>query len=154
MIGQEYKGILPRLAAQIIDGIVLLIIFLLSIYVTFRAVFADVWLTPLDSYFYASVIFVSIQFLYFSILEGYSGMTVGKRALKMKVVNEDGSPCGVGPSLIRNILRFVDAIPYPLYIAGAYWVDKSTKRQRLGDRVAHTVVIGTSKPRPVPSPSS
>jgi len=148
LIGQEYKGIWSRLAAQIVDGMVLLVLFLLVVYVTFRTVFAGVLMTPLESYFYASIIFVSIQFLYFAILEGYTGTTIGKRALKMKVAKEDGSACGMGASLIRNILRFVDAIPYPLYFAGAYWVDKSPKKQRLGDRVAHTVVIGASESVP------
>ena len=148
LTGQEYKGIWSRLAAQIIDGIVLLILFLLVIYVVFRTVFAGVWMSPLESYFYASVIFVSLQFLYFSILEGYAGTTIGKRVLKMRVAKEDGSACGIGSSLVRNILRFVDAIPYPLYFAGAYWVDKSPKKQRLGDRIAHTVVIGASKSVP------
>lgn len=154
LTAQEYKGIWSRLAAQIIDGVVLLVLFVLAIYVIFRTVFADVWMSPLESYFYASVIFVSIQFIYFSILEGSTGTTVGKRALKMKVAKEDGSTCGMSASLIRNILRFVDAIPYPLYFAGTYLVDKSPKKQRLGDRVAHTVVIRTSGPSLVPAPGS
>ena len=113
MIGQDYKGTWPRPAAQIVDGIVLLVVFVPVIYVTFRTIFADVWMSPLESYFYASAIFASIQFLYFSIPKGYTGTTVGKKALKMKVAKEYGSACGIGSSLIRNILRFVDAIPYP-----------------------------------------
>jgi uncharacterized RDD family membrane protein YckC len=35
------------------------------------------------------------MFLYFIILEGIVGATIGKMALKMKVVKEDGSPCGL-----------------------------------------------------------
>ena len=152
LIGQDYKGTWPRPAAQIVDGIVLLVVFVPAIYVTFRTIFADIWMIPLESYFYASAIFASIQFLYFSITKKYTGTTVGKKALKTKVTKEDGSACGIGSSLIRNILRFVDAISYPLYFARVYWVDKSPKRQRLGDRGAHTVVISTSGSRVVASP--
>jgi uncharacterized RDD family membrane protein YckC len=84
----------------------------------------------------------TIIFLYFFPLEGFTGTTVGKRILKMKVVREDGSPCTPASSLVRNALRFVDFFPYLLpYALGAWWIYWSPKKQRIGDRAAHTVVI-------------
>ena len=49
MNAQNYKGVWSRLAAQIVDALVLLVLFILSIFVIFRTVFANVWLTPLES---------------------------------------------------------------------------------------------------------
>ena len=81
-----------------------------------------------------------IMFLYFVVLEGSTGATIGKKLLKIKVVREDGSTCGFGPSLVRNILRIVDALP-ALYIIGMILIARSDKKQRLGDKLAKTVVI-------------
>jgi uncharacterized RDD family membrane protein YckC len=60
--------------------------------------------------------------------------------LKIKVVREDGSPCGIVPAIIRNILRIVDGLPF-LYIIGMILISRSSKKQRLGDSVAKTVVV-------------
>jgi uncharacterized RDD family membrane protein YckC len=146
VLKQEYKGLSIRFAAQVIDGIVLGILFMLAVYVVFRTLFADAWMSPLDSFFYGAAIFGLLQFVYFTILEGITGTTIGKRAFKMKVVRENGQPCGMRSSLVRNILRFVDAISYlaPYVVAGFLFVPRSPKKQRLGDRVAQTVVVASA----------
>lgn len=72
--------------------------------------------------------------------------------MKMKVVREDGSPCRLGPSVIRNILRIVDILPF-LYIVGMVLIARSGKKQRLGDRVAHTVVVRQTPRRGLRSPN-
>jgi uncharacterized RDD family membrane protein YckC len=62
-----------------------------------------------------SIILV-VYFLYFTLLEGHDGQTVGKMAVKIKVVKEaDGSPIDYGESAVRMILRVIDGlfcIPY------------------------------------------
>jgi len=70
-------------------------------------------------------------------------MTVGKKVLRIKVAKEDGGPCGITSSLIRNLLRIIDVLPF-LYIVGMILVTRSSKRQRFGDAVAHTVVVAQS----------
>jgi uncharacterized RDD family membrane protein YckC len=70
------------------------------------------------------------------------GGTLGKMALGMKVVKEDGAKLDWGASLIRNILRIVDGFFF--YLVGAIVVWTSKKRQRLGDMVAHTLVVRKS----------
>jgi uncharacterized RDD family membrane protein YckC len=52
-------------------------------------------------------------------------------------------------ALIRNILRIVDGLF--VYLVGAILVWKSDKRQRLGDRVAHTVVVRASSVQQAPA---
>ncbi len=68
------------------------------------------------------------------------GATLGKKVVKIKVVKEDGSACGIGPAFVRTLLRIIDGLPF-LYIIGMVLIARSDKKQRLGDRVAKTVVV-------------
>ncbi len=87
-----------------------------------------------------ALIALIIYFLYFTLLEGHNGQTVGKMAVKIKVVKEaDGSPIDYGEAAVRTILRVIDGLF--LYLIGAILIRSSDEKQRLGDRVAHTVVV-------------
>jgi uncharacterized RDD family membrane protein YckC len=78
--------------------------------------------------------------LYYVGLEATLGATLGKLALGLRVVDLDGrSPIGWRSSLARNCLRAVDGLFG--YLVGALLVRTSPSRQRLGDRVAGTVVV-------------
>lgn len=79
---------------------------------------------------------------YYVLMEWFWGGTVGKLAVGIRVRTTGGQPIGLRESLVRNILRIVDAIPYCIpYLLGAVLVWASPDRQRLGDRAARTVVI-------------
>lgn len=80
---------------------------------------------------------------YFVLLEGLLGATLGKLAVGICVRAEDGQRCGLQAALVRNVLRVVDVLPL-FYLVGAVLVWKSETRQRLGDRVAKTVVVRRS----------
>jgi len=70
------------------------------------------------------------------------GQTVGKMAVKIKVVKEDGTKISYIDALVRTVLLVIDAIPYFIpYLLGAILIWSSGKKQRLGDRVAHTIVV-------------
>lgn len=80
--------------------------------------------------------------VYFMLLEGLTGATVGKLLLGIRVVNEDGSKLTWTGSIVRNVSRLVDEFPYVIpYLVGAIAVWSSPTRQRLGDRWAHAVVV-------------
>jgi uncharacterized RDD family membrane protein YckC len=67
------------------------------------------------------------------------GRTPGKRVLGIRVVRLDGAPVGLGESLARNLLR---ALELPLgYAPGVLAVALGSRRQRLGDLVAGTLVV-------------
>lgn len=67
------------------------------------------------------------------------GRTPGKRALGIRVVRMDGAPVGVVESLARNVLR---AVEVPLgYAPGVLAIALGSRRQRLGDLVAGTLVV-------------
>jgi uncharacterized RDD family membrane protein YckC len=80
-----------------------------------------------------------ITFAYYSPQEGLFSLTIGKRLLGLRVLGKDGDPASIRESLIRNFLRFVDWLPF-LYLLGAVTITISTKKQRLGDIAAGTIV--------------
>ena len=78
--------------------------------------------------------------LYYILLEGYLGQTVGKMLLGIKVVREDnGEVPGLGGATIRTLLRIVDGLFS--YLVAFISVLISGKNQRLGDMAAHTLVV-------------
>lgn len=80
-----------------------------------------------------------IMLAYYITLEGIFGATIGKLMIGLRVVKLDGSAINWRASVVRNLLRFVDGIVF--YIVGAILIWTSPQRQRLGDRLADTVVI-------------
>ena len=65
--------------------------------------------------------------------------TLGKKAMGLKVVRENGEAMDWGAVIIRNLLRIIDGIAF--YLVGAIVVWVSKKRQRLGDMAAKTLVV-------------
>jgi uncharacterized RDD family membrane protein YckC len=82
-----------------------------------------------------------LGFAYFIVPEALWGGTPAKLMLGMRVVNEeDGGKIDWVKSILRNLLRIVDSLP-ALYLVGFILMVASPKNQRLGDRVAKTVVV-------------
>jgi uncharacterized RDD family membrane protein YckC len=77
-------------------------------------------------------------FAYHWLLEGLAGATLGKFIMGLRVVGPSGKPCGLKPSLLRNLLRLVDGLGF--YLIGLLVAIFSKKRQRLGDHLGKTVV--------------
>lgn len=87
-----------------------------------------------------SLIGLVITFGYYIYFEGTYGQTIGKMALDIVVVTEDGDDVDYGPATIRTILRIIDALPF-LYLVGIILVLVTDRKQRLGDIAADTVVV-------------
>jgi uncharacterized RDD family membrane protein YckC len=85
---------------------------------------------------------------YFVVTIGYSillewhwrGQTLGKRVLKIRVIDAEGFRLRPSQIVIRNLLRVVDLLP-AFYAVGGICCALSAKYQRLGDFAANTVVI-------------
>ena len=143
-----YQGVAIRFVAQLVDVIILGFVFWLLGFtgagtITIDAATAQVTISPLFGLL--MLIDVIIAFLYFTVLEGWNGQTVGKMVVKIKVVRkEDNSSISYGEAAIRTILRIIDLIPFIApYLLAAVLIWSSEGKQRLGDRVAHTVVVST-----------
>lgn len=83
----------------------------------------------------------ALEWLYGVGFEGlWSGRTPGKRMLGLRVIRTDGCPITFYDALLRNLLRAADALPL-LYGFAFLSAFTSRRFQRLGDRVAGTMVI-------------
>jgi len=69
-----------------------------------------------------------------------NGQTPGKKSFNLYVTMENASPVTPAASMIRNLLRFVDFLPF-LYGFGLISMLLTKRFQRLGDLVANTVVL-------------
>lgn len=78
------------------------------------------------------------------------GRTPGKKWMGIRVVNDDGTPITFGPSLLRNLLRFVDFLPI-LYLTGIIASLCNRQFKRLGDLAAGSIVIYEAPPAREPS---
>jgi uncharacterized RDD family membrane protein YckC len=89
------------------------------------------------------LVFLVIMALYFVLLEGWLGATLGKWVLGLRVIGLDGGRAGLWKGALRNILRLVDGLP-AFNLLGVILILRSEDRARLGDRIAGTRVIRAS----------
>jgi uncharacterized RDD family membrane protein YckC len=85
---------------------------------------------------------------YFAIWIGYGitlewlwhGQTIGKRVLRLRVLDATGMKLRFSQIAVRNLMRFLDALPF-LYFVGGVSMLLSERYQRLGDSIADTIVL-------------
>jgi len=131
VIGQ---GVGIRAGATIIDIVIFWVISFLVAIVTGDASGAGFALGTAASCFVGL-----IAIAYYVVMETMYGATVGKMVLGLKVVKQDGSALDWQTSIIRTLLRIVDG--FLVYLVGAILVWTSPTNQRLGDKVAKTLVV-------------
>lgn len=133
-VALKHVGVGLRFLSTIID----LILFLIFVryYIYYMGELAP---NLLANAYLPLLILLTVGFIYYWLAEVFLGGTVGKLALGMRVRMADGSPLGITSSFIRNLLRIIDGLFFYLVAAFSVWF--SPARQRLGDRVAGTVVV-------------
>lgn len=89
--------------------------------------------------FFATPVFYGILTEWF-----WRGQTLGKRLMRLRVIDEQGLRLQFSQVVVRNLVRFVDSLP--LYLIGGVAVLFSKKAQRLGDLAASTVVVRMVQP--------
>lgn len=128
-----------RVVATLVDGILLFILLMVmsALFGTSTAGDGgvDFSLTGLPA-----LLYFLITILYYIVLEGTVGQTVGKMLLGIQVVREStGQTPGMGAATIRTLLRIIDGFFF--YLVALIVVLVSGKNQRLGDMVANTLVV-------------
>ena len=137
----HYEGVGRRLLAALIDNGVWLVAALWAASTIFSAGISDDDVLAL----YSLILFTG-WFNYFAFMEWRWGQTLGKMAVGLRVTNESGERPGWNDAAIRNLLRLVDVL-----LIGPILIATSARRQRLGDRAAHTVVV-SARPAGMPQP--
>jgi uncharacterized RDD family membrane protein YckC len=152
-----------RLFAWLLDSVVLIIYILLAVK------FIDNNFGDSES-LAAWYMFIIIPYLTYHLFSEIlmRGQSIGKKIVRIKVVNENGGQPGIGQYVIRWLIRTSDymvivlvlftpsalatgdidyfwkvAIPFGLLITDVILVN-SKNQQRLGDMLAHTMVINAT----------
>jgi uncharacterized RDD family membrane protein YckC len=87
------------------------------------------------------VVWFLVDWGYMVLLESlWSGQTVGKRIMGLRVIQDTGVRVGVSQSLLRNLVRPLDKLPV-FYLVGGTAALLSPAQQRLGDLLAGTIVV-------------
>lgn len=87
-------------------------------------------------------LFLFLIALYYPVLEGLEGGTVGKFILGIRVVDYQGQYPGIVKALVRTLFRLVEVNPYLCGgLPAGVVVMLSRRKQRLGDMVARTLVV-------------
>lgn len=135
-------GVGPRAVACIIDGLITTgVIIVLSVVLGVAGGFGEgifLILVFLINWFYP---------VFFEVWK--NGVTPGKSSMGIAVVNDDGTPLTFSASIIRNLLRPIDALPLG-YVIGIVCLICTKKFQRLGDLAAGTMVVYSHEPTPAP----
>jgi uncharacterized RDD family membrane protein YckC len=129
-------GLFSRFLAWLLDtavtvALALVAILLLSVALAFTGLSAAVGL----------VVWFLIDWGYSMVLEAaWSGQTLGKRLLGLRVLQESGVRLSPLQAVLRNLTRPVDRLPI-FYLVGASAALASKSQQRLGDMLAGTIVV-------------
>lgn len=75
----------------------------------------------------------------------WRGQTIGKRIMRLRVIDAQGLRLRFSQVVVRNLLRPVDMLP-KMYLVGGIACFVSRLGQRLGDLAANTVVIRLPTP--------
>ncbi|HEV2679707.1 MAG TPA: RDD family protein [Rhodanobacter sp.] len=126
-------GALPRAQAWMVDLLLRMGVFVLAM--------IPLSLFGVGGNGLAMLLLFALMWAYSIVCEVWlGGQTLGKRALGLRVVNADGTPVTWMPSVVRNLLRVVDALP-GVYGVGLASTLIDPHARRLGDIVAGTMVI-------------
>jgi len=146
-IGQrmEHADIVQRFVAILIDAIIIVIPVAIIIFVLLLG-------TDLtnansvgmfsNSYILMSVLPVFLMLLYFVVMEGgSSGATIGKKVMKLKVVDEQYRQIDMSKAFVRNILRWIPVIGTIVFIVDVILIITRDDKQSFRDTLAHTYVV-------------
>ncbi|WP_025112761.1 RDD family protein [Pseudomonas sp. H1h] len=73
------------------------------------------------------------------------GRSPGKQWMGLRVIHDNGTPIGWSASLLRNLLRFVDLLPFGYFLGAISCLHHPTFK-RLGDIAAGTLVVYSERP--------
>lgn len=153
-----YAGFWSRAAARIIDVILILAAYEL-IYIADRLGANAGWwagsglgegdaaggLSPANVL--RGLFFLVFPIFYYVYLHGSYGQTFGKMALKIRVINEDGTPLDYRKAFLRWLGYFLCDLTFNI---GYVWAAFDARKQGLHDKACRTLVIRTDVPPPVP----
>lgn len=142
IIKQEVANVGERIAAQLLDYLIIFSYFIVTAMISENLIKwsnGDVFM----------VIAMIPAFFYSLLSETFmQGQSLGKKALKIKVVKIDGSQASIGSYIVRWLFRIVDVNIFYGLVA-IITIAVNGKGQRLGDIVAKTSVVSLKRTKKI-----
>lgn len=146
-VAPDYAGLGRRFAAHLIDGILCLFAYMIigSMVASQSGGMTEDGFSMQGAPALVAILLTFIVTLaYFAVLESSrGGKTLGKLITGIRVADESGGKASFKQAAMRNILPLVDGLVF--YLVGIILILRSDRKQRLGDRVAGTMVLRTHK---------
>lgn len=153
--GAQAQGALAgrgqRFLAALIDGIILNVI---ASAIALPALGTTGFSGGMGARLGANGITAVLSILYFGLQHGKWGQSIGKRALRIRVVRAaDNGPIDFGVAFGRVLFTYViSAITVGLFsLIDALWIFGNDRKQCLHDKVVKTVVVNADGPDPYAS---
>jgi uncharacterized RDD family membrane protein YckC len=129
-----------RVVATVVDGLVFGLAYVVLAVAAGAIVPTGPWSWRADLPVGANIAYGVGVVLYYVLMEGLFGQTVGKLVCDIRVVDEEtGRLPGLGKAAVRTVLRLVDGLFN--YLVAFVVVLASGHRRRLGDMAARTLVV-------------
>jgi len=133
-----------RFWAWLVD--VILIILFLNIV---RGIFDPFWKLPLLwDYGHWEIFAIGFEtiffFLYWTVMEGFRGQSIGKMVMNLKVVNRDGTKIHYNTAAVESIGKAF-LLPLDCLIG---WLGMPNTKLRVFNRISNTIVIKTDYKEP------
>ncbi|MEO7192022.1 MAG: RDD family protein [Vicinamibacterales bacterium] len=137
-------GVGSRFLAMAIDTLLQAVLYLVIVAILFFLPVLRFFVGALGGTYLPAVLFFTIFCIYWGYFAAFEiawrGQTPGKRVMGLRVVRDSGRPVDAAASLLRNLLRAVDALPV-FYGVGVICMLLNRRSKRIGDLVAGTVVV-------------
>ncbi|RWR13542.1 RDD family protein [Siminovitchia fortis] len=147
----QLAGLGSRAAAYLLDQFILTVANILVIIVLLILLTGGASISGLNDEITSIIFGIAIIGLfilnwgYFVFMEFYfGGKTIGKRALGIRVIQDNGHSLTLLSSFIRNFMRIVDSLPAS-YLTGLLMIFFHPQHKRVGDLVAGTIVVHERK---------
>jgi len=137
----DFAGFVPRFSAFLID---LIIVIGITITVSSLGIIIAAKTSSLDIsdiIIITAQVFFFLLFLsstYFVFLEGYSGQTIGKMIMGIKVIKDDGNTIDLVSAFTRWIVSFISA---SFLFLGFIWALFDRRSQTWHDKITGTIVV-------------
>lgn len=142
IFGYEVAGIGSRFMAALIDTLIIILLQIIvgiSLLLLYRLAPSEEvanWLIAL----FGLLLFILLwgYYIFFEML--WNGQSPGKWRIGLRVIRLDGTPITFTESLIRNLIRIIDFLPFG-YGIGVVTMFAQSQSRRLGDLAAGTIVV-------------
>lgn len=147
VFGYEIVGIGSRFMAALVDSLIVAIaytivlmalIFMLSNVIDEESMVGSV---VIGLFGLLGFLFIWGYYIFFEM--AWNGRSPGKQLAGLRVIRSDGTPITLAESVIRNLIRLVDFLPFA-YGVGVVTMFVDGQSRRLGDMAASTLVVRDS----------